>query len=208
MVCCRIFEWFKRNSTVPGAVLVFAVTFILVLAMDAGEAGAAWVQATGSVVAIGIAIWIARIQDRQRIKAETQAGNVQAEKVLAIADYIVPRAINACESRMMPDYVLKLAVNRFADDLKSCSSIATKFDMSHIPSVSITVEWLTLIGLVGRVRDDYMGLVAELMGSSEGQNGNVLGLPRLNLSLYPDQLREVHTSLRDVVVRHTAGAMR
>jgi hypothetical protein len=48
----RIISFFKRQLTVAGAVVVFALTFILMLAVSAGQTGAAWVQAVGSIVAI------------------------------------------------------------------------------------------------------------------------------------------------------------
>lgn len=58
MICERITGWLKRHSTVPGAVVVFAVTYVLVLAINAGVVGAAWVQAVGSVLALIGAIFL------------------------------------------------------------------------------------------------------------------------------------------------------
>lgn len=50
----RIWCWAKEHMkvTVPGVVLIFAATWVLMLAVNAGEAGAAWVGAIGSVGAI------------------------------------------------------------------------------------------------------------------------------------------------------------
>ncbi len=58
----KLWGWARETVTitVPGVVGVFALTYVLVLAIQAGEAGAAWVQAVGSVVAIAVAIQVAR----------------------------------------------------------------------------------------------------------------------------------------------------
>lgn len=44
--------------TVPGVVLIFAGTYIFVLALSAGEVGAAWIQAIGTVMALIGAIYL------------------------------------------------------------------------------------------------------------------------------------------------------
>jgi hypothetical protein len=66
MWCDQIWGFIKQHSTVPGAVVLFATTYVLALAMDAGAAGAAWVQAVGSVAAICAAIWISKWQEVQQ----------------------------------------------------------------------------------------------------------------------------------------------
>lgn len=60
----RGWRWAKEHLTitVPGVVLIFAATYIVMLAVNAGEVGAAWVQAVGSIAAIGVAIWISNRQ--------------------------------------------------------------------------------------------------------------------------------------------------
>lgn len=63
MWCERGWQWVREHLiTVPGVVLIFAATYLLMLAVNAGEVGAAWVQAVGSVAAIAAAIWIATRQ--------------------------------------------------------------------------------------------------------------------------------------------------
>jgi hypothetical protein len=50
----RGWQWAREHLTitVPGVVLIFAATYVLMLAVNAGEAGATWVGAIGSVGAI------------------------------------------------------------------------------------------------------------------------------------------------------------
>lgn len=56
MFCEKLIAVVKRYSTVPGAVVVFALVWLLMLALHAGAEGAAWMQAIGSIVAVGIAV--------------------------------------------------------------------------------------------------------------------------------------------------------
>ena len=67
----KAWRWAKEELTitVPGVVVAFAATYILMLAVQAGAAGAAWVQAFGSIGAILAATYIAnesRRADRER----------------------------------------------------------------------------------------------------------------------------------------------
>jgi|GEM_PF-4525578 len=57
----RFWLWAKEHLTitVPGVVLVLAAVYVLMLAVQAGAAGAAWVQAFGSIGAILAATFIA-----------------------------------------------------------------------------------------------------------------------------------------------------
>ncbi|WP_162949692.1 hypothetical protein [Pseudomonas aeruginosa] len=66
---CGALAWsfVKRHVavTVPGVVGVFTITFCLVLAIEAGEVGAAWVQAIGSIIALVGAAWLPIIHSRK-----------------------------------------------------------------------------------------------------------------------------------------------
>lgn len=81
MWCDRAWGFVKRHSTVPGFVVVFAATYVLVLAMNAGETGAAWVQAIGSIAAI-IAAWV--IPYRHELAKETRQRHGVIESVGAL----------------------------------------------------------------------------------------------------------------------------
>lgn len=76
MWCERVFEFLKRHSTVPGAVVVFAITYVVMLAVNAGEVGAAWVQAIGSILAlVGAAVlpvFHARVSAKQAERESIQ----------------------------------------------------------------------------------------------------------------------------------------
>ncbi|MFI8736553.1 hypothetical protein ACIGKM_11630 [Ectopseudomonas toyotomiensis] len=70
----RSWQWAKEHLTitVPGVVSIFAATYVVMLAVNAGEVGAAWVQAVGSVVAI-LAAWI--IPHRHELAKEQRQKN-------------------------------------------------------------------------------------------------------------------------------------
>lgn len=86
----RSWQWAKEHLTitVPGVALIFAATFIVMLAVNAGEVGASWVQAVGSIIGIiGAAAFpymheaTKQKQNQERIRAvlELLARNQQIE---------------------------------------------------------------------------------------------------------------------------------
>ncbi|WP_395504689.1 hypothetical protein [Ectopseudomonas hydrolytica] len=68
----RSWQWAKEHLTVtvPGVVLIFFATYVLMLAVNAGEVGASWVQTFGSLVGLGIAIWLPWQDSKRRHKEE------------------------------------------------------------------------------------------------------------------------------------------
>jgi len=72
MLCDLIWKWLKRHATVPGAVVVFALVYVVMLAVEAGDAGASWVQAVGSLVGIAIAIWVPARQWQMVLKEKRE----------------------------------------------------------------------------------------------------------------------------------------
>ena len=60
----------------------------------AGQTAAAWVQAVGSVVAIGIAIAIPAMQHRADLARETEAKRIEDARVLGIAEQVAGGALN------------------------------------------------------------------------------------------------------------------
>lgn len=89
MWCKRIWIFVKRHSTVPGAVVVFALAYILMLAVNAGGVGASWVQAVGSILAIGAGFAVVRYQDRARDRDRLREAWSYMEKALHSASYAV-----------------------------------------------------------------------------------------------------------------------
>ena len=82
---------FRRNCTVPGVVLVFAAVYVLMLAIEAEEVGAAWIQAFGSIGAILAATYIAhedrrveRLRERRKEAVICLALLYQVEEAKAI----------------------------------------------------------------------------------------------------------------------------
>jgi hypothetical protein len=73
MICERVWGVVKRNLTVPGTVVVFALVYIVMLAVQAGDAGASWVQAIGSLVGIAIAIAVPARQWKLVLKEKSEA---------------------------------------------------------------------------------------------------------------------------------------
>lgn len=86
----RGWRWAKEHLTitVPGVVLIFAATYIVVLAVNAGEVGAAWVQAVGSVAAILAAIWIANRQHLEIKAAKHEQDKIVIALILEIASRV------------------------------------------------------------------------------------------------------------------------
>ena len=80
MLCKKVWGFVKRHSTVSGVLIVFAATYVLMLAVHAGETGAAWIQAFGSIGAILAATYIAH-QDRRAVRQQEQ----KKEVVLCLA---------------------------------------------------------------------------------------------------------------------------
>lgn len=86
MWCERIGKFFRTYTTVPGVVVVFALTFVLMLAVQSGEAGAAWVQAIGSIAAILAAMWIANIQSAAQKKEADGLRQVAVKALIELSD--------------------------------------------------------------------------------------------------------------------------
>ncbi|MTZ15077.1 hypothetical protein GNE00_15095 [Pseudomonas sp. JL972] len=73
--------WLKANATVPGVVVLFVAAWMIMLAVQNGEAGAAWVQAIGSVAAILAAWWLANGQaQREREHARREEARLRIER--------------------------------------------------------------------------------------------------------------------------------
>lgn len=83
-------QWAKAHLTVtvPGAVLVFAATWVLMLAIQSGASGAAWVQAVGSVAAIFISVWIAQAADRRTERARRERDRVQLQIIARVVEAV------------------------------------------------------------------------------------------------------------------------
>lgn len=71
--------------TVPNVALVFAAAFVLMLAVKAGEAGASWVQAIGSLVGLGIAIWLPWQETQRRRKEDLARERAYARRLFYAA---------------------------------------------------------------------------------------------------------------------------
>lgn len=86
----RSWQWAKAHLTitVPGVVLVFAATYVLMLAVNAGEVGAAWVQAVGSVVAILFSVYIARRDSRRANREKKDRDQVQLEVIARVVEAV------------------------------------------------------------------------------------------------------------------------
>ncbi|WP_417797147.1 hypothetical protein [Stutzerimonas nitrititolerans] len=74
--------WLQASATVAGVVGLFALVWIIMLAVQNGAVGAAWVQAIGSVVAIIVAIAVAYHSQQQ---AQDMRAAADAERDLAHA---------------------------------------------------------------------------------------------------------------------------
>jgi len=95
----RSWRWAKEHLTVtvPGAVLIFAATFIVMLAVNAGEVGAAWVQAVGSVVAILVAVWVSHREVKLQADGRLLDSYNYMHKTLSVAGYGAQAVENAAD---------------------------------------------------------------------------------------------------------------
>lgn len=82
MLCDKVWGFVKRHSTVPGVVIIFAATWVFMLAVEAGQQGAAWIQAFGSIAAILAATHIAHEDRRAEARREHKRGQVQYRALL------------------------------------------------------------------------------------------------------------------------------
>uniref|UniRef100_A4XZH4 Uncharacterized protein n=1 Tax=Ectopseudomonas mendocina (strain ymp) TaxID=399739 RepID=A4XZH4_ECTM1 len=80
----RWWQWAKEHLTitVPGVVVIFAATYLLMLAVNAGQTGAAWVQAAGSILALIVAIAVPARMKRQDDLAREQAQGMRLYTVI------------------------------------------------------------------------------------------------------------------------------
>lgn len=76
MLCEKVWGFVKRHSTVPSVAIIFAATWVFILAVQSGESGAAWVQAFGSIGAILAATHIANGDRRQARERERKKETV------------------------------------------------------------------------------------------------------------------------------------
>lgn len=185
----HFWSWAKGHLTitVPGAVLIFAATFILMLAVNAGAVGAAWVQAVGSVAAILVAVWLNERQSAHRICEARQHRRDQAHKVLAIAGLVVPRFKTSClVYKGAPQVVLQ----RVAQAVKEDAALLRQFDLALIPTPAITDLWLELITCVFAGEDD----LAKLAGIIPAD-----GIERHGLKAAETTVQDIYTRLEELV---------
>lgn len=154
MWCDRVMGFIKRYLTVPGAVLVFAFTYLIMLAVNAGETGAAWVQAVGSVCAILVAIWISeRGHQRDRDNAEEEA-HAECSRLIGLAE----RAV----------YEAGLAISQLTDRVQEVQALAAeRANLGRLEQAAEILRGLLLQPLPQLVAADVFAVlahVAELAG--------------------------------------------
>ncbi|WP_417312223.1 hypothetical protein [Ectopseudomonas khazarica] len=95
----RGWQWAKEHLTitVPGALLIFAATYMVMLAVDAGEVGAAWVQAVGSVTAILVAVRVSQKETRDRERDRIEESCVYMQKAFHVSAYVTMSVIHAAD---------------------------------------------------------------------------------------------------------------
>ncbi|MCE4070144.1 MULTISPECIES: hypothetical protein [Pseudomonas] len=129
--------------TVPGVVAIFAVTFCLVLAMEAGDSGAAWVQAVGSIAAIAAAIWVASDQGRRQLELQRHQEAQALKKVVGVANYV--GKINQEAGRLLADppatgYEMLIIQQGF----KRSQMLLNELPYNLIPESEASMGWVEL----------------------------------------------------------------
>lgn len=152
----KVWEFVRDHVTitVPGVVLVFAGTFCLVLAMESGEAGAAWVQAIGSVLALAGAAWLPIIHNRQAAKDRVQ-NTLQQIRMIAEDSYENMWLLTNLfydpekEAQLMQGY-LRAGRDRDWSPIKTALSLLSTTDISaqhvrHLALIRGAVEYAEFV---------------------------------------------------------------
>ena len=153
MLCDKVWGFVKRHSTVPGVVIIFAATYILMLAVHAGETGAAWIQAFGSIGAILAAAYIAS-QDRR----ETREREVRKETVICLALLIkVQDARNVV-------WALNLS---FMHDYNANRTIAADRVKSGIAALDVHIQHLRAVDLASLPHPRLVNTLVDVIDTVE-----------------------------------------
>jgi len=87
----------QANATVPGAVVLFAAMWVVMLAVKNGVTGAAWVQAVGSIGAILVAIWVSERSHKKARETEKAVSYAEQSRVAWICECACQEAILALQ---------------------------------------------------------------------------------------------------------------
>nr|WP_256834516.1 hypothetical protein [Pseudomonas oleovorans] len=149
--------WAKEHLTitVPGVVSIFAATYFVMLAVNAGEVGAAWVQAVGSILALVGAIYLPIIHSKQleKQREEQSLGQLRVlvedcyEKLWALTNcFIFPEK----ERRQMTLYLhygrtaewahLEMAVNQYPLELVPADHLSTLVVLRQAVSQALSIS--------------------------------------------------------------------
>ncbi|WP_116425416.1 hypothetical protein [Pseudomonas citronellolis] len=159
MLCERVLRLVRRYTTVPGVVVIFACTYCLVLAMEAGEPGAAWVQAVGSIVAIAVAIAISRSEGNRQFRSQIEEQYLYMEKAYKVSAYAVETISGAARSILGRNN--RLMVRYDYDLLGIALQDMEQITYADIEDGSVAVAWLNVKRSVALAR---LSIEPELVG--------------------------------------------
>lgn len=89
----RVFRWIEVGVLTVVTIAVGGAIFIMFPALKS-EAAAAWVQAVGSIAAIGVAIWVSHKQVKQQRTEADQKRQQEYEEALVLFQLVLIQAIN------------------------------------------------------------------------------------------------------------------
>lgn len=179
MLCDKVWGFVKRYLTVPGVVIIFAAAWVLMLAVDAGATGAAWIQAFGSIGAIIAATYIAR-SDRKvqqdRDKERIQVMYVALSVKLLEAKLLVERINKELERGDQFQAVTKARLYQSLQEQvdQKIEELGT-FSLSELPSPEIVNALVAAISTMRSVKNVFENLLL-LMRSSRLEHPEPLAL--------------------------------
>jgi dsDNA-binding SOS-regulon protein len=126
----------------PGAFLLGALV-VLIFRNWPTESAAAWVQAVGSVLAIIVAVAVARNQSQQMLRAAKEAERELLDKLLVVAKFVMEVSNNAymCLEDDAGDTHL---ISRFEASLQECNYLLREIQFDEVPRAEAAIGWLEL----------------------------------------------------------------
>lgn len=164
----RGWQWAKEHLTItaPGVVLIFAATYIVMLAVNAGEVGAAWVQAVGSIAAIGVAIWISHRQAQRELHERRERECVYMHKAFNSASMAAVAARTAY-TEILNDLNNQRAVQIYLAEIRHSKEELDRFSYAELADMHFA-GLFTIIQRTTRI------VISEIEEFLEGRSPNFL----------------------------------
>ncbi|WP_429213153.1 hypothetical protein [Metapseudomonas resinovorans] len=122
------------------------------------ETAPAWVQAVGSILAVGVAIWVSWYQGKQMLRLEVRRETEMIKKVLGVAKYC-GRVAFACIDCLQERERVASELAFLDSGLTDCEYLLRQVEFDVVPGVEASLAWLELRHVV---RDVHLSLKATI----------------------------------------------